>query len=230
LFGLSSQALVALPYAVGNIKGEVNEQAREINRSGFGDIRMRLSVLFLNAPAATLAQMRQSKARKTILGASINMVVPSGQYFNEKLINVGTNRWAFRPELALSQPIGKRLMADVYAGVWLFTTNTGFFPGNANREQNPMGAFQAHLSYNISPLAWVAFDATFYAGGNSTVNGVVNDDRQSNSRIGVTAVVPTGKLSSIKFAMSTGALVRVGQDFTTFSIGWQHSWLPGMSR
>ena len=119
-------------------------------------------------------------------------------------------------------------MADhAYAGIWLFTDNGSFYPGTSLRKQDPMSTFQTHFSYNVNPQMWVAFDATFYTGGSSSVNGVYNDDRQSNARFGITAVVPTGKLSSLKFSASTGAVVRVGQDFSTYSIGWQHSWIPG---
>lgn len=230
LFGLSAQALVALPYSHAKVSGEVGDQQQSVTRTGFADMRMRLSVLFLGAPAATLPQMMKDNSRKTILGASINMVTPTGQFFSNKLINLGANRWAFRPELALSQPIGKRYMFDLYTGVWLFTDNATFYPGTVLRKQDPMGAFQAHFSYNLNTFAWVAVNATFYTGGASTLEGVAKDDRQSNTRIGITAVVPTGKLSSLKFAASTGAIVRIGQDFTTFSLGWQKSWIKGIKK
>lgn len=230
LFGLTAQGLVALPYSHANVSGEVGNQQQSISRTGFADMRMRLSVLFLGAPAVTLPQLMKDRTRKTILGASINMVAPTGQFFPDKLINLGTNRWAFRPELALSQPIGKRCMFDLYTGVWLFTDNATFYPGTVLRKQDPMGAFQGHFSYNINATTWVAVNATFYTGGASTLEGVAKDDRQSNTRIGITAVVPTGKLSSLKFAASTGAIVRIGQDFTTFSLGWQQSWIKGMKK
>ena len=228
LFGLSSQALVAMPYSWAQVSGDVDQQASRITRSGFGDMRLRLSVLFHGAPAATLAEMRKTPTGKTILGASLNVVVPTGQFFSNKLINLGTNRWSFRPELALSQRVGKRWTLDVYGGVWLFTNNTSFYPGTSLRKQDPMSTFQTHFSYNFNPQIWVAFDATFYTGGASTVNGVYNDDRQSNARLGITAVVPTGQLSSLKFSASKGAIVRAGQNFSTYSIGWQHSWIPGL--
>src|SRR5207344_2876339 len=96
------------------------------------------------------------------LGASINIIAPTGQFYSNKLINLGAHRWAFRPELALSQPIGKRLMFDFYTGLWVFTNNDSFYPGNSVRSQNPMGTFQGHISYNINAGAWVVFDATFY--------------------------------------------------------------------
>ena len=223
-FGMTSQAMVALPYAWANGSAMLNGVRESTSRSGFADMRMRFSVLFLGAPAATAAEMAKAP-RKTVLGASINIIAPTGQFFPDKLINIGTKRWSFRPELAISQPMGKRWLIDVYGGVWFFTDNSVFFPGNARRSQKPMSAIQAHLSYNISLRAWVALDATFYAGGQSSVNGIVKDDRQENSRLGITVVVPVKKYNSIKFAISRGAIVRIGQNFTTASIAWQRSWL-----
>jgi hypothetical protein len=228
LFGLSSQMLVAMPYSWAQVSGEVGGQDSQVNRSGFGDMRVRLSVLFHGAPAATLAELRKAPPQKTILGASLNIVAPTGQFFSNKLINIGTNRWAFRPELAVSQPIGRKWVLDIYAGLWLFANNASFYPGNSLRIQDPMGTLQAHFSYNFSPVAWVAFDATYYYGGSSSIEGVYKDDRQENARFGLTAVVPTGKLSSLKFSASTGAIVRVGQDFSTYSIGYQKSWISGL--
>lgn len=229
LFNLTSQALVALPYSWAQVSGEVGTQSRRITRSGFADMRLRFSVLVLGAPATTLAELVKAP-RKTVLGLSLNIIAPTGQFFSDKLVNLGTNRFSFRPEIALSQPLGKRFLIDVYSGVWFFTDNKSFYPGNSVRSQQPMGAFQAHLSYNIRALMWVALDATYYVGGTSTVNDTYNDDRQDNSRIGATAVMPVGKHNSIKFAFSTGAIVRVGQDFTTFSIGWQTSWARKTSK
>jgi hypothetical protein len=92
LFGLTAQGLVALPYSRADATGELGNQQQSISRTGFADMRMRLSVLFLGAPAVTLPQMMKDRARKTILGSNINMVAPTGQFFSDKLINLGTNR------------------------------------------------------------------------------------------------------------------------------------------
>lgn len=229
VMGMSSQLFVLAPYSWANVSGDLNEEATEINRSGFSDMRVRLSVLFHNAPASTMKEIAQSP-RKTIFGASLNVVVPTGQYFSDKLINLGANRWAFFPELAISHPISKKWLLDCYAGVWLFTDNNSFYPGDSIRSQEPLGAIQGHLSYNITPFFWVAINSTYYVGGNSAVNDIVKDDRASNSRIGLTTVFPTGKLSSLKLAVSTGAVVRIGQNFNTVSIGWQKSWIEGYKR
>ena len=150
---------------------------------------------------------------------------PTGQYDPEHLINLGTNRWAFKPEIALSYPIGRRWLMDAYGGLWLFTANGSFYPGTARRTQSPITALQAHISYSLSVKAWAAFDATWYAGGQTSVDGVSKGSRDQNSRIGATLVFPVGSRHAIKVAGSTGAIIRAGADFTTISVGWQTGWL-----
>jgi hypothetical protein len=223
LFGLTSSAMVAVPYSWAEASGTVVGQAQRITRSGLADSRMRLTVLVHGGPAAGVQEFIKAP-KKTLIGISMSMGVPTGEFFSDKLINIGTHRWSFKPEVALSQPIGKRWLLDAYAGVWFFTTNYSFYPGTSKRSQEAMGSFQVHISYNITPRLWVALNSTYYVGGESAIDDMVKDDRQSNTRIGLTAVMPVGKSNSIKLAASTGAIVRVGQDFTTFSFGWQHSW------
>jgi hypothetical protein len=224
LFGSTAQALAAMPYSWAHVSGTVVGVGKTVDRSGFSDMRLRFSVLLRGGPAARADEIARAP-RRTIVGVSLNVVAPTGEYMADKLINLGTSRWAFRPEVALSQPFGRRGLIDVYAGVWLFTENSQYFPGTAVRSQAPMSAVQAHLSYNIQPLMWAAFDATFYAGGTSTVNGVEQDDRKSNSRVGATVVFPIGRRNSIKIAGSTGAIVRSGANFSTLSLGFQRVWV-----
>lgn len=224
LLGLTAQALVAIPYTFADVSGEVGGQQRSVSLSGLADLRLRLSVLLLGAPAGNIEKIRSSP-RKTILGLSINVNAPSGEFYSDKLINIGMNRWAFRPELAVSQPFGKKWTLDFYTGVWLFTDNTTFYPGNSTRTQDPMLSLQGHLSYNFKPMLWLAFNATYYVGGASQVNNLYNDDRQANARIGLTATIPASRHSTFKLALSRGAIVRIGQNFTTYSLAYQFTWI-----
>ena len=89
------------------------------------------------------------------------MTAPSGQYNSAKLINLGTNRWSFKPEVGVSVPTG-RWEFDGYVGVWLFARNNDFFPGGRTRSQDPLIALQGHASYTIRPRLWLAVDATWY--------------------------------------------------------------------
>ncbi len=225
LFGKTAQIFGALPYAWAQVSGNIAGDAASITRSGLSDTRLRFSVLVRGAPAASVAEMAKAP-RRTILGTSLTVVAPTGQVFPDKLINIGTNRWSFKPEFAVSHPIGARWLLDAYAGLWLFTDNASFYPGTSVRSQNPIGAFQGHLSYNFQPQLWAAFDATYYVGGATTVNGAGNEDRQSNTRLGATLGLPVGRRHSLRLAVSRGAIVRFGANFTTLSLGWQTAWFP----
>jgi hypothetical protein len=224
LFGLTSQAFVALPFSWAQASGKLFGEDSSITRSGLGDTRFRLSVLLFGAPAVTLEEFAKSSPQ-TIMGVSLTVIAPTGQYFTDKLINLGTNRWSFKPEIGLSYVVDKQWFIDLYTGVWLFTNNNSFYPGTKVRSQNPLISFQTHVSYNFNRLMWAAINFTYYTGGQSFVNDVYNNDRQNNSRIGATFNLPISKQNSIKVAYSTGAIIRFGANFSTISIAWQMAFI-----
>lgn len=150
-------------------------------------------------------------------------MVPLGQYDASRLINIGSNRWAFKPELGLSQPLGN-VFLEAAAGAWLFTANTDFF-GGQRREQKPLWTFQLHAGYTFRPALWLARNATYYTGGQRRVNGVAKQDRQANSRYGLTLSVPLWQHISAKLAWSTGFTTRAGGDFDTFAAAVQYVWI-----
>jgi hypothetical protein len=221
LFGKLALLAAAVPYAWGDISGRVFEEAREVTRSGFADTRVKLSVNLRGNDAMRLAEFAKTP-RRTVLGTSLTVAAPTGQYDGTRLINLGNHRWAFKPEVGVSMPRG-RWDFDAYAGAWLFTTNGNFFPGGALRTQDPLFALQGHVSYTVKPRLWLAANATWYAGGRSVVNDGAPSAAVNNSRLGVTASLPLGRRQSIKVSYGDGIIVRGGTNFRTLAVGWQ--WL-----
>ena len=219
--GRAASAAIVLPYVWGSLEGQVGETRRAITRSGLADARLRLTANLIGGPALAPKEFAQRRPRTT-LGASLQLAAPSGQYDPAKLINIGANRWSLKPEFGVSHPTG-RWALEFYAGAWLFSDNTDFY-GGSRREQQPIGTFQGHASYSFRPRLWLAGDATYYTGGRTTVNGGAKSDTQSNSRLGVTLAVPTGRRHSLKVAWATGFTTRLGGDFDTLAIGWQVLW------
>ena len=220
LFGFTSQIYAALPYAWAQVSANLEGSNESRTRSGLGDMRVRISILLIGARPVQVKEF----AKKTpgfVLGTSLMVYAPTGQYYSDKVINIGTNRWSFKPEIGISYPFYKKWFVDLYAGVWLFTDNYNFFPGNSVRKQNPLGSFQIDLSYNFNPATWAAIDFTYYTGGQSSVNGKPDNDNQNNLRVGGTFNLPISKRHALKFAYSTGAIVRFGADFSTISAAWQ---------
>ena len=185
LFGRTAQALAALPYSWAQVTGDVGEQAQRIDRSGLSDMRLRLSVLLAGAPAMTPQQFAKSR-RRPIVGTSLTVAAPTGQYSPQRFINLGTNRWSFKPEVAVSYPLGEKWLVDAYAGLWLFGSNASFYPGTAVRTQTPIGTLQTHISYSLSLKAWAAFDSTWYRGGQASVDNAPPRAAEPNSRVGAT--------------------------------------------
>lgn len=222
--GRSASVSVGLPYVWGNLQGNVAGQFQKVRRSGLGDPLLRFAVNLHGARAMDLKEFAKYR-QKTIVGASVVVVAPLGQYDSAKAINLGGNRWAFKPEIGISQSV-RRMFLDFYLGAWLFTANNN--SQGRIRKQDPIATSQFHLSYNARPKLWVAFDATFYAGGRTSVNGVRGNDLQRNSRVGGTLSFKLDRRQSLKFAYSRGVFTTIGGDFQSVSVAYQYLWGRGL--
>jgi len=223
LFGRTALALAAVPYAWAEASGSVGEDRRSISRSGFTDPRLKFSVNLRGGRALTAREFARSARSAMIVGVSLAVAPPLGQYRPSRLINLGANRWSFKPEIGVSRAVG-RWTIDGYSGVFLFTTNDHFYTGASVRTQQPILALQAHASYTLRPQLWAAFDATWYSGGTTSVDGVKKGDLQRNSRVGATLSMPFARRQSLKISGSSGATTRIGADFKTVGIAWQLTW------
>jgi hypothetical protein len=219
--GRQSSLLLALPYAWGDVSGNVGGNQRSITRSGVANARLRFSTILVGGPALEPAAFA-SKEQRTILGVSLTVIAPVGQYDSAKLINISSNRWAFKPEIGLSTPAG-RWQWDLYEGIWFFEDNHNFYGGHRRAQDRIVGT-QTHLSYTFRPRLWVAADATYYTGGAVTVDSARASGPQRNVRLGVTASMPLAQKQSLKLSYSNGAVTRVGGNFRSIGVAWQCAW------
>jgi hypothetical protein len=217
--GKQARVLGVFPMAWGRIDGRIGPNPQQQNLGGLVDPRIKFSIGLRGAPALTRAQFARAP-RKTIVGASVTVMPPLGDYHPDRLVNLGYNRWGFKPELGIARTIQKWTL-EGSVGAWLFTTNTRYFPGLSKKEQEPVGSFQVHAGYALPRRSWLAFDATGFAGGQSRVNGVINPDRQRNSRGGATLSIATFNNQSLKVTYSTGSTTQRGTDFDTINVTWQ---------
>jgi hypothetical protein len=224
-WGKSGSLAVVLPYALVSASGDVEGQAASVDRSGYADLGMRLSVNLYGAPALSLQEFHDYR-QDTIVGVSLLVTAPTGRYDPTKLVNIGTNRWSFKPEVGVSKALGSWTLEGAL-GVTFFTDNDQFL-GNNLRRQDQLYALQAHAIYTFNPGLWGALDATHYAGGRTSVNGSANADRQQNSRWGATLAQSLNRRNSIKLYFSSGASARAGTDFRAVGFAWQYRWGAGL--
>ena len=230
LLGRSANIVFALPYGIGNFQGTAAGAEQHLYRSGLADSTVRFSVNLKGGPAMRPQQFNKWR-QKVLLGAGVEVLAPTGQYDPTKLINWGANRWSFKPEFGYSQRWSKWVV-DGYSGIWFFTTNHDFFsrnayyPGTGSQSQNPMGAFEGHLSYDFKLGCWVSLDGNFWVGGTTTVNGLENPlTKRENSRLGGTGSIRIAKHQSLKVSYSNGTYIRFGGNYQNLAVAWQYSWL-----
>jgi len=181
-----------------------------------------MSVNFLGAPAMSMAEYKNYQ-QKLIIGASLQVYLPMSQYDPDRLVNIGTNRFAFKPEIGISRKYGK-LILELAGGASFFTNNTDFYQSKT-RSQNPISYLQGHVVYTLKGGIWAAVDGTFYWGGRTVTNGVEGNDLQENSRLGVTVAIPVNLRNSVKIYFSTGTSTRTGSDFDAIGLVWQYRWI-----
>ena len=225
-FGRSANITASLPYGVGNFEAAALGKQRSAYRSGLADLGVRFSVNLKGGPAMQVEQFSKWKQR-TILGASLRVIAPTGQYTPRQLINWGINRWAFKPEFGYSRRWGHWVL-DGYGGAWFYTKNPADFhiPRPAPQTEEPIGSFEGHLSRDFGRGTWVSLDGNFWWGGVTTVDGIRNPaTRQTSSRLGGTAAFRVSKHQSLKVSYSGGTYVRFGGNYQHVSLAWQYSWL-----
>ena len=225
VWGKSGKIDVILPYSQLSGSARVGSQVLERNVSGLNDPRFRFSVNFYGAPALSIQEFANYR-QDLIIGASIQVSAPLGQYDENRLVNLGNNRWFVKPDIGVSKAWG-RLVTELSAGVYVFSDNDHFY-GGKTLEQDPVFSPQIHVTYNFERGIWAALSYTYDYGGRTTTNGFRNDDLQQNSRLGATLAFPVNRNNSIKLYASNGLHTTVGTNFDLFGILWQFRWGGGL--
>jgi len=221
MFGKLARVQVLSPYVLlgGNLK--VNGRDTSGSRSGFADTKIKFGINLIGSPAMEPKDMMKF-SEKFVLGTSVVITVPTGQYYNERLINLGSNRWGIKPEIGMSYKLGS-FYFEFFTGIWMFTKNSEFLKTNTVT-QEPILSLQSHVSYLFPSKIWISGNVGYSGGGDSQVNGVDKNDFQRNVRSGLTLSVPFSISHSVKASVNTGVTTRVGGNFTTYSLIYQYIW------
>jgi len=224
-WGTSGKFDVLVPYTW--LSGSAKYAGESINRvvDGFADPAFRVSVNLYGAPALTLPEFTEWE-QDLIVGVSLRVSAPWGQYDSSRVVNIGSHRWAFKPEVGASKTVGPWTL-EVTAAAVLFTDNDDFY-GGSTRSQDPVYALQGHGIYSFRSGIWGSLDATYYSGGRTTIDGTRNRDLQQNWRIGATLSLPVDRNNSVKAYASSGVSARTGNNYDLLGIAWQYRWGGGL--
>ena len=225
LAGSAATVDFVVPYT--RLSGTAIYQGDPVERtvSGFANPSLRVCWNFYGAPALSMGEFRAWQ-QDVVVGASVRVSAPWSQYDASRLVNIGTHRWSIKPEVGISKTTGPWTL-EAAAGVTFYTVNDDFYGGN-RREQDPLYSVQGHVIHGFEGGSWLSVDATYFAGGRTTFNGVLKADLQQNWRVGATYAMPVDRRNSIKLYASSGLSDRTGNSFDLVGIAWQHRWGAGL--
>lgn len=210
---------VSLPFA--DMQGKLTRNEEEVtgSRSGMADMRIRFGINLTGSPALARKDFRQYQ-EKAIFGVSFVTSIPTGRYYEDKIINLGSNRWAFKPEMGVSRRF-KNVYAEAYLGTWFYTDNTEYLT-NKVLKQKPTVTLQAHASYYFKNQMWVGLNTNWYKVGETTIDGVVSSDLMNDWRIGATFSAPLSKMQALRLQFHTGLMSNLGLNYDSVTLAYQY--------
>jgi hypothetical protein len=193
---------------------------------GLGDSSYELSILLKGAPALSAAQFANYQPA-TIVGLSLTVTAPTGQYGADRILNLGSDRWAFKPEIALSHPFGsgQKWEFDAYGNAYFFTDNRAYHRVEI-LGQRPLAGIEAHISYSFTPSVSASFDTRFSFAGETLVDGVAQSNSQQNLILGSELTVSPGARSNYLVLEFGKALAhRNGPAYAGIGVRYVFSWV-----
>ena len=220
-FGRTGHLILEQAYSQGDTSFDYLDLGLvDVDYSGTGDLAATLSVNLMGAPAMNAEEFAELRRNpRPILGASLKVVAPTGRYDNEKLLNVGANRWAAKVELGYMTVLNPKWLLEFELGVWAFDDNDDFL--GLTRKQGSIKAVELHLVRRFSPGFWASLDLNGYRGGQSEIGGRRLDDLQRDSKVGFTFVFPIARKHGLKFGYSMGSVNDSGEDFDVYQVSYQ---------
>ena len=217
-FGIAGRtAGIQLIAPYGFINASVDGTRLRTSSHGLGDVSAIFLMNIAGAPALTKREFAQWQPRSYLTG-SIGVTAPTGSYKGTRLVNIGKNRWTFKPQLSYGKYLDPHLLLAVNANVQLFTANNAY-KGSDRQQQKALYGFEGHLSHDLGDRAWLSFDAIYAHGGMTKIEGVGQGNRQQTLRLGASGSFNFNSATAISAGFTHSVAKKdYTPETTTFSV------------
>ena len=212
----------AVPFA--SISGSVTGTGISDSVAGAGDASFEIATLLKGGAALSAADFAGYEPTTTV-GVSLTVTGPSGKYDPNKLLNLGSDRWSYKPQVAISHPFGpeQKWQADFYASAYFFTDNTAY-RGREILRQEPLLGIEGHISYTFTSDLWTSLDSSYAFRGDTVIDGVDQHDAQKHLTVGTeTSWSPTPR-SSFVFVLAKSVVHENAPAYTAVGLKYFYSW------
>lgn len=225
LFHRTAWVKASVPMA--GLNGSVSDTSIRGSATGTGDSSYELGMLVKGGRAFSVAQFGDYRPT-TSVGVSLIISAPTGQYNANKILNLGTNRWSFKPEIGISHPFGpkQKWVVDAYANTYFYTDNTSYHGVEILRQQ-PLPGLEGHISYSCTPNLWISLDTNYSFRGDTIVNGADQNNAQRNFILGSEVNVSINPKNVLVVKFARALVYENGPSYTGFSLEYIFSWGKG---
>jgi hypothetical protein len=195
--------------------------------TGFADPSVQLVVnLFGAPPLKTNFDLIDYEPTLT-LDAAVMLAFPIGEYDDEKLVNLGLNRWFGRVAFPITYHFGVftpgyRKSLELIPSVWLFDKNNDFM--GQEMENDPMWQLEGHLTNDFTPSFWGSLDVLYRSGFQSEVDGVEVGEELEMGNLGVTLNYQVNDNLSIKAGFSSNVFGDENLDSSMIRLQLVYGW------
>jgi hypothetical protein len=227
-FGLADRLMwVSAGVPIAGLSGEVTGTSIRGSVTGAGDSSFQFGALLIGGPALSTSHF-ENYTPTTILGFSLSMTAPTGLYRSTKILNLGADRWSFKPELALSHPFGpqQKWQIDGYANAYFFTHNTSY-QGREILRQEPLPGFEGHISYALNDRVWISADTRYSFRGSTSVDGVEQGNPQRNFTLGSEMNININSRNSLILEFARALVHQNGPAILGFAVKYDYIWGGG---
>lgn len=179
--GRSAAVFAVVPF--GEVRGKAvvpgplgKPQTVSSSSSGLGDVSFGTVIGLVNSPALTREQFAKQPTGFSA-GGMFWVTAPTGEYSGDKLLNLGTNRWAFRVGAPLGWTFGgsylspKLTTIELTPSIIFYTDNESPFRAD-KRSQDALFQMEGHVTHNFNRALWGSFDLLTGTGGETRTDGV----------------------------------------------------------
>jgi hypothetical protein len=217
---------------MGRISGETTVAGNPYNQdaNGYGDPMLEVDINLIGPKAMKTIPDLLRYEPKLSLDVIVDVAFPIGEYDSSQALNLGQNRWYGRVGAPIVWQIGewvpgRRTTFEVLPSVWFFSDNNDYVGHELSTE--PMFQIEGHLTRDFTEHFWGSLDATYLAGGESSVDGA-GGDSLNNLGIGFTL----GYQINDNISLTAGYMATVNDSQPTdlrmdgFRISFTYGWHP----
>ncbi len=195
--------------------------------SGFADPVIQLDVnLFGTPPLKSNVDLLNYEPTWT-LDLALMLGFPIGKYDDDKLVNLGQNRWfgrvavPFKYHFGVFAP-GYMSSFEVVPSVWLFAENDDFI--NQKLENEPLWQLEAHLTHDFTRSFFGSLDLLYRGGFQSEIDGVDVGDELDIGNLGFTLSYQVTDNMAIRTGYSSNVFGDNDLDTSMFRLQFVYGW------